>query len=54
MVMNLCVQLEESYFMTSRPINSVYRRILLQDVARITNPITVCNKNISYISLLIG
>jgi hypothetical protein len=44
MVMNLCVQLEASYFMTSRPINNVYRRILVQCVARLTNPITVCNK----------
>lgn len=38
MVMDLCVQLEASYFLTSRPTNSVYRRILLQDIARKTNP----------------
>ena len=38
MVMDLCVQLEASYFLTSRPISSVYRRILLEDVARKTNP----------------
>jgi hypothetical protein len=44
MVMNFCVQLEASYFTTSRPINSIYRRILLQSVARNTKPITVCNK----------
>jgi hypothetical protein len=54
MVMSLCVQLEARYFMTSRPINIVYRRILLQGVARLTNPVTVCNKKNCYISLLIG
>jgi len=44
MAMSRCVQLEASYFMTNRPINSVYWRILLQGVARNTNPIKVCNK----------
>jgi len=44
MAIDLCVQLEVSYFLTSRPINSVYRKILLQCVARKTNSTKVCNK----------